>query len=434
MNIGGNILWSALEQCIRITLVFFINIAIARSLGPSDYGILSTIFALGGLLTGAASFGLDSICIRETAAPGSSIGRIALEVICIRLTAATILILLTISWVLFRATDIFSSSLMILLALMPLQMLGSTIGNIFAGKLLSKFATISLIIALLVASVLRIYGIVSKNGFIFFIYCYALEYALATIIIGWFFHKLFGLNIIKCRPSRAGILQLVSDAKWLFLSALAVQFLQNAGLLLLASRTSGAELGNYAASLRLIAITQFMPAMIGQSFIPAIIKAHDEGDPNLEVYENELFRCLAFCGYCITAVCVVAGPWLLPRLLGERFHGALPSFLILAVGSIPLSMAAARSAIFSKTRKYRSILVSDASGVVLISVFASSLGVAYGAEGIAMGTVAGYFGAYLIVPYFLMKNERSTRRRLFSAFLQPFPNLKVLFSKIQRLK
>lgn len=427
MNVGSNIVWTAAEQSTRIVLVFFINIAIARSLGPVDYGILSTVFAVGAFLTGITAFGLDSVCIREIATSSSRLGKVAWETVLIRLCAASMVIVPVAVWCLWSRGDMFADSMLLLLALLPFQAAGSTAGNVFAAKLHSKYVTISLVTALVLVSGARIYGICSGKHMQFFVGCYFAEYCLASILTVWFLFRVYGKEMTDGRPTRKGLNLLIADSRWLLISTLAIQFLQNAGLFLMAKQTSGSELGNYAAAVRLVSMTQFMPAMVGQSFIPAVTKAHQENDNNLADFENQLFKCLALCAYGITVFCLFAGPWLLPWLLGAKYQAAIPSFMILASGSIPLSMGAARVAIFGKTRNYRAILVSDLSGAVLISALALALCSEYGSQGVAVATTIGYFFAYLIVPYFLMHEEPETRQRLYKALVSPFPNFRLLF-------
>ena len=60
-----NTSWLLAERIIRMGVLLFVGIYVARYLGPERYGLLSYSNSFVGIFTGIALLGLDGIVVRE---------------------------------------------------------------------------------------------------------------------------------------------------------------------------------------------------------------------------------------------------------------------------------------------------------------------------------------------------------------------------------
>ena len=67
-----NTSWLLMERIVRMIVALFVGVYIARYLGPERFGLLSYVNSFVGLFIALATFGIDSIVIRELVKrPGS---------------------------------------------------------------------------------------------------------------------------------------------------------------------------------------------------------------------------------------------------------------------------------------------------------------------------------------------------------------------------
>jgi O-antigen/teichoic acid export membrane protein len=395
---------------------------------------MAGVFALMGLLSSVTLAGLDTVIIRETSGSPERRGIIFLDSLTIRLAVSALVISAAVLWSLKSKDHPFALSLLILAPLLVFQMIGSTVNNTFNAMMLTKYSSISLAVSLVLATAARIIGIISDQKLMYFVVCYFAEYLIATVLIVCFFVRIHRTNphqgLRGWRPSASRTKGYLQGAKWLLLSAVFAQLLQNMGIFVLTLKGHQDELGNFAAAIRLLAVAQFLPAVVGQVFIPALARLHDQESDLLPVFENQLFRSLALCGYLITIGCLAVGPIILPWLLGSQYHDASAIFCILSISSLPLAIGAARSAVFGKSRNYRAILISDLAGSATSLLLSFALISHFGAKGVAAGCVGGLFIAYFLMPILFMSRERGERSRFVSSLLHPIPKMGLLFKNL----
>ena len=64
-KISINILWLAIDKILRMGVGLFVGVWIARYLGPEQFGTLNYSVAFVAIVGAFASFGLDSLVIRD---------------------------------------------------------------------------------------------------------------------------------------------------------------------------------------------------------------------------------------------------------------------------------------------------------------------------------------------------------------------------------
>lgn len=434
MNVGTNVIWGVVESVFRIGATFFVNIFIARSLGPADYGTLSAAFVTINLFSAFAELGLDVVIVRELASERKANQEILgsayrLRAVAAGLSCVTLLLLAAFSEKsIFGSESYYWQAALVMAFLIPFQPYALTVGGCFQAFLEAKQLTAAKTSGLALATICRIAGLIFQLPLVYYALCHVIEHLFATIVGRIRYKHRIEKRVGEWRYNRKIAIQLLKDVKWLFLSAILVHAISGIGVILLKLFSSPEETGHFSAALRLVIVTQFFPAILCRTFLPVIMRRFVVDDPEGVQLERELLRGLWAYGYITASIFFFSADWIIVLLLGEGFEGAAEPLKVLAIMLIPASVGAARRVLFVKTEKYGKILFSDVSAVTLSLVGGALLIEPFGATGVAIASLVSSVVGYLLIPYLGDKHGRSMSGLVFGAALYPFPNIKRLFN------
>ncbi len=434
MTLGKNIVWSFIENLLRIIAAFFVNIFIARHLGPAHYGVLTTAFVTVNLVSAFAGLGLDPCVIRELSVKRKSANIILGSAFLLRTASSLLAVIILILWAAF-SIDSFDElknsawgAIIILLFLVPLQPVAFGMGNLFTANLRADLLTFSKTTGLFIGTLLRIIGLTLGFSFLYFALCHVLEHAVSTLIVRIKYLKNFKEKTGKWESDKETVSLLIDGGKWLFLSAIVVTLIQGAGVLILKALSTPEETGVYAAALRLVMVLQFIPAIICKTFLPVVIsKKEHYGKEEAEKIERELFKLLWLFGYSVACFFLLWGDVITPVILGEEYKDSIMPLKILAIMLIPLSVGAARTVYFAKDRAYNKIMIADVTGAFFTVLLGCLFVRDYGAKGAAMASLIASVIGYLLVPYAFLERGKKSQKIVLKSALLPFPNFKMLF-------
>ncbi|MGJ8723015.1 MAG: oligosaccharide flippase family protein [Roseibacillus sp.] len=435
MNVGGNVIWALSETVVRIFVTFFVNVLIARHLGPENYGVLTAAFITVTWAMTFAALGLDTVVIREISAKDFKVPEILGVAALFRLFSATLSIIV-IGVLIFRSgmENFFSepysmwAAVAIMSPLIFFQPLSYTMANTFSAFLRADILTRAKLSGLAFATGGRIVGLVLGLPFVYFAFCHLVEHLVATVAGIWGYRKNVAKQVGAWKISKGVAERLYQDGRWLFASACVVCIIQGSGVLLLKGLSNEFETGIYSAALRLAMVFQFVPAVLCKTFLP-LISGQGKGvaDENVATLERELFRLLWLFGYSVALFFLFFGDLLVPFILGAEYQEASDSLKILSVVLIPLSVGAARSIYFAKDRSYKKLLITDVTGAFFTVALGLLLVPRYGATGAAVSALVAAVIGYLIVPYVILERGKESSRTVLKGALFPFPNFKILF-------
>lgn len=433
MNIGKNVIWGLLDNVIRMVILFFVNVLIARHLGPSNYGALSSAYIIYNWASVIVVLGIDSVVIRELSSKNADVAKILGSAFRLRGISMIVVLAVILSLASYKEPEVWSfssnmwSAVLVLSIHILFQPYAFGVGNQLVAEMRADILMIGKTSGLVIGTVARLVGVFSGFSMIYFAACHVLEYVTSTVLVGLGFNKKCGKNQRTWKTDSTILKSLVSDGKWTFCSAIAIALTSGAAILLLKSMTSSLETGIYAGAFRIALILQFIPSVICKSFLPVIANLHDSSDKiELGGLEKELFRLLWLFGYSAALFFLVAGDWIVPFILGEEYRASSTPLKILAVMLIPLSVGAARTVYFAKDRAYKKLLVADVSGAALTVILGFLLIPRYGANGAALASLVAASIGYIVVPYLIIERGKKSSKEVLKAAAFPFPNFKIL--------
>lgn len=192
-SVIGNASWIIGGRIIQSLLGLIISMLTARYLGPSNYGIINYAASIVAFFTPIALLGLDSILVQEIVDNtydegiilGTSVGTSFL------ISLVCILAEIILNFFLFpndKVTIIVCSLYGIILIFQAIEL----IQYWFQAKLMSKYASISMLIAYLAVSIYKIILLISEGSIYLFALSNVLNSAITSVLLIFFFKDLLG--------------------------------------------------------------------------------------------------------------------------------------------------------------------------------------------------------------------------------------------------
>ena len=399
---ASNAGWLVAERVLSGVLAITVTAAVARHLGPTQFGVLS--FALSAVLLFATlwTLGLSGLVVRELVREPGREAELLGTVMGLRIAGGIVALAAVLALVAVLGRDDITRVAVVILMVGVLALYTfDGIDYWLQAGVRSRHAVIARSLALAVASVVNVALIVIDGPLLAFAAAAALEYALGGMLLVVAYVRLGG------HPARwqfrISTARALLTASWpLILSGVANAINLRVDQLMLGTMSGSDAVGTYAAAARLSEVWYFVPAAIAASVFPAMVRAHTGDRPSFDRWMTRLYDLMIALALPIAiVVSLLAGP-LVAVLFGPEFEASGP-ILAVHVWAGPfvfLGAALSRWLIaedrlkFSLARHGAGAVVNVALNLVLIPL--------YGGAGAAIATLVSYavasFGACLLYP------------------------------------
>lgn len=315
-----NASWLYLDHAVRAVLSLATFSAVARHLGPEEFGVLSYAVALTALFLPFANLGLDFVVVQELVRRPADRERILA-------TAAALLGLATLVGIgvalacvglLDAANPARSLAWITVFLLLGQPFL--VIDWLFQSRIASRQAVLARLGSSIVANGFRL-GLVMEGAALgWFAAAFVLE-AMATGVGLLLAHRASGGP--RIRPWREGDRTeakfLLREAWPLMAGGVAMAMYLRLDQLLLQSVAGTVELGNYAAAARLGEATQLVTYALILSYFPRFVAAHAAGGDDFVAARRLFLQRITWVAIAVAVGVSVLAPWISHGLLGARF-------------------------------------------------------------------------------------------------------------------
>ncbi len=269
----NNIIWLLSDKVIRLGVGLFLTTAIAKNIGPSDFGSMAYAVSFVSLSTGIVTLGFDNILVRQLVKSPNLTGEYLITSLLLRFFSSTIVLL-----AIFLITSSVINSQIKEADFIIIITLGSVLFNtssvldcFFQSITKSKYTVISQQISFIVFSLIKLFFLIKKFSVTFFVYTIALEYVLSSCMLTFFFihnkpvraQYSFDLQIAK---------QLLRDGFPILVSTFAIAIYGKVDQLIIFNILGSNSVGFYSAAQRISDILYILPMALSISLFPAIIK------------------------------------------------------------------------------------------------------------------------------------------------------------------
>lgn len=308
-NIFANTCWLFADKVVRMGIGLFVNIWVARYLGPADFGILSYSQSFVFLFSAITTLGLDTIVIRELVRNDCNRELLLGTAFILKAAGGILSLLLLAIAVQFTHNTSYNNLLIFIIASAAIFQSFNVIDFYFQSQMASKYAVFSNISATTIALIVKIALILSKATLFAFAVVAMIESFILAICLITFYLKM-KLKIQHWKYCHEMARNLLNHSWPLIISGLAISLGMRIDQILLNNMLGAQEVGIYAASVSLAEPLNFIGVIAAQGIFPYMIGRCSRAELNRSL--------LYFTRYTFTVMVLVA-------FLITMFSGAIIS-------------------------------------------------------------------------------------------------------------
>lgn len=325
---AANTGWLLSDKVLRQIINLSVGVWVARYLGPSMFGSLNYAQSYVLLFSAISTLGLDRVVIRDIVREPQDVSEILGTALGLRLVAGMATIALPIALMRFlRPNDLQTLWLVAIIACGNLFLAFDVVDLRFQARLQSKYTVFAKDTSFVLAAAAKIVLIKMHAPLIAFAWVALADIALGgmNMVIAL---RLTGQPLRALTYSTARARQLLRESWPLILSSIAITAYMRIDQMMLGQMKTFAEVGIYAAAVRLSEVWSFVPVAITASVYPALIESRKT---DLRLYNErlqKLFYLMTGLAYAIALpMTFVSGP-LMSALYGPQFRAAGPVLAI----------------------------------------------------------------------------------------------------------
>ena len=306
------------------------NIFLARSLGPTNYGLFIFGLTLFGLVSSVADFGISRFLTRDL----SKNPRKAAELIS-KTFSLSLFLSSVISLILILALVIFDRNVarVIVGSVMIATVFPNTLAQIIAATFTAlekmRYAAFSLIFLNLSVTALGVIALLVLN-------LHVGGVAVSFLISHFLFLLLFYVFLIKEKiklvfifNSKIWIRILQSSIPYGLLTVLGLVYFRIDSVLLTYLRGE-TETGFYGASYRFLDAVQFIPIAVSQALFPTFTRLHESSISDLKKIYFKSLALLSILGLVVTAFVFLLAPVIINLVYGVSYQPSIIALKILS--------------------------------------------------------------------------------------------------------
>lgn len=298
VNIFSNTGWLMGERLFRLLIGLLVGVLVTRYLGPERYGIYSYALSFSVLFTALASFGIDSIVIREMVKDKDRQNQLMGTAFALKLFGGALSLLISLIVLVFVDIDFTTKVFIWIIVSSTIVTSFNVIDSFFQARVESRFIVKTNTITLILSSCIKIALILMEApllGFVLILLFDSVSRALGYL----YFYKKHKYSLFQWKFEMALAKSLLKESWPLILSGLAISVAMRIDQIMLKTYVTDGNLGFYAVGVRLAELFSFLPMIIGQSVYPKIIKI------NFKTGKKKISQLIGYVFYLLCAMALV---------------------------------------------------------------------------------------------------------------------------------
>ncbi len=291
-----NTSWMVFERFFTLGLNFLISIVLARHLGVSDFGIFSYAVSLVALFSVAGHVGLSGILVKEFVSKSSDRLVVLQAGFLLKSSGYLLGVILLICFSYMTGEGVESVVLVILACGLLFQAL-EIVDFYFQSEVRAKLPSIARMVAISIASLVKLFGVFLGMGIIYF----AASNVLYLMLLGLGFSYVFvryanvgnvfavdwGVVLLKAKS-------LLGDGALVFLGSIFALIYMKIDQVMLKWMVGSEAVGVYSVAAVLSEAWYFIPVAVVSSLFPRLVNLRESGDEigyykNIQVLMDFLF-------------------------------------------------------------------------------------------------------------------------------------------------
>ena len=316
--------WLLADQMLRIGLGAVLSIWVARYLGPERLGALNYAIALATLGAPIATFGLESLVVRDLVRTPEQRQRILASTVALRLATGAISILAAIALALLvRPQDNETHLLVLIVSSAALFQAMSSLDFWFQSGLKSKFSVMARDLAFLASASFKIWCILHHAPLELFALAVLVE-ATVSATAFWALFRLVNEGALDFRQvSWSTMRSYILEARSLVLTGLLVAVYMRVDRVIIGSVLSNRALGLYSVAAQLCELFYIFPTVVTNSLYPVFVNLHGSDEALYTRRLIQAMRLFFYVGLAIAILFSLAANRFVIALFGPTFSDAV---------------------------------------------------------------------------------------------------------------
>ena len=381
-----NTSWLLTERIIRMGVLFFVGVYVARYLGPERYGLLSYSNSLVGIFTSIALLGLDGIVVRELVKKPENRDKILGTSFLLKVMGTLLMWLIILITLFFTNNDLLTNLLIAVIAFSVIFQAFNVIEFNFQAEVKLKYVVHAQLVQLLVTSVTKIILVVQELPLIWFASAFCLDaIILAVGLIYTYSYKRERIFFWQWDSKYAKALLLES---WpLMFSYMSYLIYAKIDRVMIKEMMDEYSVGIYSAAYVLYEAPLFISLMIAKSIYPLLVQYYHDNKDKLFNFYTILSSYMTLLSYMIVLFFYIFHEELIQLTFGDDYKNSSRILVLLSFGLIPLFNAFLRSSYITISGNQKIILYTSLFSSIFNVILNYFLINEFGVQGAVYSTV-----------------------------------------------
>ena len=413
-KVAKNAVWIIMGKVAQSCLALVINMITARYLGPSNYGLISYASSIVAFVVPIMNLGFSNILVQElTNNPDEEQTILGTSIFLSALSSIACMIGILAYTNIADAGEYETNIVVILYSFVLLFQAFELLQYWFQSKLLSKYMTISSLLAYCFIATYKIILLINKASVFLFALTSPIEYMLISLFL-FITYKKCGSGKIKIDFS-IGKRMLAKSKHFIISSMMITIFLQTDKIMLKLMISEGA-VGIYSAAVTCATLTSFVFSAIIDSFRPVILEYKRRGaEASYEKSLIKLYSLVIYLALIQSVVVTLFSNVIINTLYGPQYAESASLLKVVVWDTTFSYMGAVRMIWILSEEKQKYLWILNLAGALLNIVLNAILIPFMGIYGAAIASFftqvfANYIMNYILIP--LRKNNRLINRSL----------------------
>jgi O-antigen/teichoic acid export membrane protein len=391
-------------------------------LGPDRFGLYSYVISFSGLFTVIASLGIESILVRNLVTSPEHRDEILGTSFALKIAGACISLFLIGVSLFFIPQDSETTVLIFLAAVGVLFQAANVVDFYYQSKVMSKYSVIVLSSSFTVSSIIKLVLISMHASLLLFVLVTTLEFVFQAV--GYMVvYKALGLHLFEWKIRWHIAKPLLKDSWPLIFSGIVISIYMKIDQVMIKQMMGEAEVGYYAAAVRLCEAWYFFPMVVVSSVFPAIMNARNTAKELYMSRLQKLYDLLGGTSVLIAIVVTIFSTTIIKILYTPEYLPAAPVLTIYIWAGVATFLGVASSqyliaenyTTLSFYRTFAGMVVNIAMNLMFIP--------RYGIQGAAFATLVSYSVATFSLGFSKKTREQFVMMSKSVIFFYPLKNL-----------
>ena len=405
-KIFKNASWIIICKIVQSLLSLVVTMLTARYLGPSNYGVINYAAAIVAFVVPIVQLGLGNIQVQELVNNPEEEGKILGTTLCLSLISAAICSIGVIAF--SYVSNINEPETIIVCALYSLILFfqgAELLQYWFQYKYLSKYASISTLIAFAIVTVYKVILLVSGASIYWFALSNCIDYMIITFALIFLYKKLNGKKLSF--SIEVGKRMLDKSKYYIIANMMIVVFTQTDRVMLKQMMDAEAT-GLYSAASSCAQMANFVFAAIIDSYRPLIFEKHKQSKNKFELSMIQLYSIVIYLSILECLFITIFGGAFIKIIYGSQYLNASSCLRISVWFTLFSFIGSVRNVWVLAEGRQKWIWKINLSGAMANVILNYFLIPKFGINGAAVASLITQIFANVVVSYLIKATRENT--------------------------